>query len=76
MRRIAALSLEMRSRSAAFSCLSSSELFNRPPSPTRRVTGFEPTCRAPARIRAPPRRVGADDGAARRIQRGNLSRIT
>ena len=47
MRRIAALSLVMRSRSAAFSCLSSSELFNRPPSPTRRVTGFEPTCRAP-----------------------------
>ena len=45
MRRIAALSLAVRSRSAAISCLSSSGPFTCPPSPARRATGFEPTDR-------------------------------
>ena len=45
MRRIAALSLEMRSRSAAISCLSPSGLVIFPSSPTRRATGFGPARR-------------------------------
>ena len=49
MRRIAALSVEMRSRSAAFSCLSSSGPFIRPSSVhtslARRAAGFESVCR-------------------------------
>ena len=45
MRRIAALSVEMRSRSTAFSRLSSSGPFIRPSSPARRATGCEPACR-------------------------------
>ena len=78
MRRIAALSLEMRSRSAAISCLSPvgtihlsilpdparNRVRTRPPDAVRRPES-EPGSGPP------PGRAGADDGA-RRIRRGNL----
>ena len=68
MRRIAALSREMRSPSASFSRLSSSGLFNRPPSPDpeRHPVPLRPArARWRSRIRS-PRRAGGHYNAIHR----------